>query len=127
MNSKPWMDESPCKGLHTDLFFPPLEETNHNAYYKVGKAVCNTCPVWQECLDYGIEEHWGLWGGLTPQERRGTARMHHGSLEMFRSGCKCPKCREASVIVRKHVTLDIFPVKGQDFDIESLVYKLSSM
>ena len=122
-----WMEEAPCRGLNPDIFFPPLDQTNHNAYYKAGKAVCHTCPVWEKCMNYGMEETWGLWGGLTPQERRGTARLHHGALEMYRYGCRCPKCREASVVVRKPISKEVFPARGQGFNIESLVFKLSSL
>jgi hypothetical protein len=122
-----WLEDAPCKGLHQDIFFPPVEETNQNVYYRVGKLVCNSCPVWEDCFEYGREENWGLWGGLTPQERRGTAKIAHGSLEMYRSGCRCPKCRESSVTVRKKVTHGVLPAQGQHFDIESLVFKLSSM
>jgi len=122
-----WMEDAPCRGLNPDIFFPPLNQTNHNSYYKAGKAVCHTCDVWEECLNYGIDETWGLWGGLTPQERRGTARLHHGVIEMYRSGCRCPKCRESSVTVRKRIPKEIFPARGQEFNIESLVFKLSSM
>ncbi len=36
------------------------------------KAVCATCPVMAECRDYAMTgvETWGVWGGLTVQERR---------------------------------------------------------
>lgn len=128
-----WLPKASCKGLHSDIFFPPVEATNQNTYYRVGKLVCQTCPVWKECLDHsrtsnnGREETWGLWGGLTPQERRGTSRTPHGSLELFRYGCRCPKCREASVVVRKSVTPGVLPAQGDIFDIESLVFKLSDV
>ena len=88
--------------------------------------MCYNCPVWEDCLEYGRDEQWGLWGGLTPQERRGTARLEHGTLELYRFGCRCPKCREASVVVMKNVTKDIYPATGTDFDIESLSFKISS-
>lgn len=36
------------------------------------KAVCATCPVQPECLAYALDadEPSGIWGGLTPDERR---------------------------------------------------------
>jgi hypothetical protein len=34
------------------------------------KAICATCPVSKQCLSAGLNEAWGIWGGLTPQERR---------------------------------------------------------
>jgi WhiB family redox-sensing transcriptional regulator len=36
------------------------------------KAVCNRCPLQDMCADYGImtNEDWGIWGGLTPEDRK---------------------------------------------------------
>ena len=36
------------------------------------KSVCQICPVGSECLDYAmtIREPYGIWGGLTENERR---------------------------------------------------------
>ncbi len=37
------------------------------------RAVCATCEVKQECLDYALDQPWrlqGMWGGTTGQERR---------------------------------------------------------
>lgn len=37
-----------------------------------GKELCKGCPVMGECLSYALEhkEKWGVWGGLTPTQRR---------------------------------------------------------
>jgi len=36
------------------------------------KAACNRCPLQNMCADYGINtnEEWGIWGGLTPEDRK---------------------------------------------------------
>jgi len=34
------------------------------------KKICATCPVREECLEFGLTEPIGIWGGLTPKERR---------------------------------------------------------
>jgi WhiB family transcriptional regulator, redox-sensing transcriptional regulator len=34
------------------------------------RAVCRACPVDLSCLEAGLQEKFGLWGGLTPVERR---------------------------------------------------------
>ena len=36
------------------------------------KAVCASCPVRVECLEHAIavDERYGIWGGLTQDERR---------------------------------------------------------
>lgn len=39
---------------------------------KQAKAVCFACPASSACLAYALDrvEPEGIWGGLTPQERR---------------------------------------------------------
>ena len=34
------------------------------------KAMCFECSVQLECLEYGMEEKFGIFGGLLPSERR---------------------------------------------------------
>ena len=34
------------------------------------KEVCRRCPVMAECREYGMGEYFGVWGGLSEQERR---------------------------------------------------------
>ena len=38
----------------------------------LAKMICSGCPVRNDCLDWAIrtDDKWGLYGGLTPQERR---------------------------------------------------------
>lgn len=38
------------------------------------KKVCSSCPVRLQCLHKGREEDFGIWGGLTPSERRKAAK-----------------------------------------------------
>ena len=33
------------------------------------KEVCATCPVRRDCLQDGLSEEWGIWGGFTRAER----------------------------------------------------------
>jgi WhiB family redox-sensing transcriptional regulator len=41
-------------------------------HYAEAKAICAECPIREECLDYAMEHRirYGLFGGLTPIERR---------------------------------------------------------
>ena len=72
------MIEPLCRGLHTDMFFPPIDKEDRqgpeSAYYWLGKFVCEHCPVRTECAALGKDEEYGLWGGATPKERR-TGRL----------------------------------------------------
>ena len=69
-----WHEDALCKGLHTDLWFPPAlkEERSapEGAYYSLGKLVCEQCVVRRDCDAFGENEEQGLWGGRTPKERR---------------------------------------------------------
>lgn len=40
--------------------------------------ICNSCPVQKRCLEHAMEtdEAHGVWGGLTPAQRRMLARGH---------------------------------------------------
>jgi hypothetical protein len=41
-------------------------------FYAEGKKTCAGCPVRLDCLSHAVEEkeRYGLWGGLSPLERR---------------------------------------------------------
>lgn len=70
-----WMRYAECAGLdrrvRDAMFFPTRGESTVAA-----KAVCYSCPVRVECLDYAIAngEHHGIWGGCSERERRAIAR-----------------------------------------------------
>ena len=66
-----WWHRAECCGLTTaqrdDIFFPA-----RGAPTAPAKAICASCPVREECLDYAITngEKFGIWGGLSERERR---------------------------------------------------------
>ncbi|MDH2424715.1 WhiB family transcriptional regulator [Sphaerisporangium sp. TRM90804] len=64
-----WMRWSSCGETDPDLFHP---EDSNAAQAEQAKSVCRRCPVRDECLDYalGNREEFGVWGGLSPVERR---------------------------------------------------------
>jgi len=37
---------------------------------KTAKEICMRCPVVSECLQVGVYEEFGIWGGTTPQQRK---------------------------------------------------------
>lgn len=86
MTGLEWMDRAECArvGAPAEWFFPDLSaggripKGGRPDPYKNGRAVCAACPVTVECAAYdltvnGTSNPTGLWGGLTPDERR-TAR-----------------------------------------------------
>jgi WhiB family redox-sensing transcriptional regulator len=71
-----WVERAACAGAGPDMFFQLKGGSNLPA-----KAVCATCPVRQECLDYAVgqPEQWGVWGGMDRNERRAYARTRRAA------------------------------------------------
>lgn len=67
-----WMTEADCIGL-TKLFYAPVAETRNelSKREKAAKSICSMCNVRVECLNYALDndEKYGLWGGLSEDER----------------------------------------------------------
>lgn len=117
-----WLKQALCRGKHPDIWYPPMDSPTPNDYYAVGKLVCAGCPVWKECLDSSENETWGMWGGLTPQERRGTVRPIHGSIEQFRNGCCCAECFDHPIPAT--VQLEKIPLKNTTFNVKDLLFDI---
>jgi WhiB family transcriptional regulator, redox-sensing transcriptional regulator len=64
-----WVRDAACAQTDPEAFFPYGETSTE---VRLAKAVCNGCEVRTECLTYALEvdEQWGIWGGLTPRERK---------------------------------------------------------
>ncbi len=60
-----------CVGADPDLFFPDTMAQARQAI-----ALCNSCPLIEQCLQWALvhEDH-GIWGGKTARQR---ARMRNG-------------------------------------------------
>ncbi|PRB01779.1 WhiB family transcriptional regulator [Microbacterium sp. MYb64] len=71
--AEPWKGQAACMQVDPDMFFPTKgdHESARNAV-----ATCRTCPVVGDCLQYALEhrETQGVWGGLTPMQRKRIAR-----------------------------------------------------
>lgn len=65
--AQPWADRAVCTQTDPDSFFPDKGGSTREA-----KAVCATCTVAAECLDWALahDEKFGIWGGLSERERR---------------------------------------------------------
>jgi WhiB family redox-sensing transcriptional regulator len=63
----PWQELAACRPLGVELFYPPTDQDGEEA-----KAICFACPVRENCLEFALAagERFGIWGGMTPQERR---------------------------------------------------------
>ena len=69
--STDFFDDAACQDADTTVFFPVSDTFAGEA-----KAVCATCPVAEQCLEYAISTHQsdGVWGGLTAVERHRLVR-----------------------------------------------------
>lgn len=67
----PWMDDAACAELPPDMWFA---DTTHWADTRKAIEVCDTCPVKTLCADYGRDEKWGVYGGLTARDRAAQRR-----------------------------------------------------
>ncbi|MHB8318061.1 MAG: WhiB family transcriptional regulator [Acidimicrobiales bacterium] len=74
-----WQDAALCAGMDSDLFFP--ERGDSRKIVDTAKELCAGCPVRSECLELGMEEKFGVWGGTTEQERRKLRRGVRATLQ----------------------------------------------
>ncbi len=83
-----WMQDAACRGFpNPEIFFP---EQGKSA--KPAKAICETCPVRDECLDHAIfhRQKDGVWGGLNERERRPLRKISAEGLDRK----ICHKCAQ---------------------------------
>lgn len=93
-----WRERAACRGCDPDLFFPARRGDNIPPEVR---AVCGACPVRKECLAEGMDERFGVWGGVSERGRRRLRATRprrqvaiHGSITMYSTkGCRCPECR----------------------------------
>jgi len=68
-----WQESGACRTADPVLFFHPQNERGMQRRRRdsAAKSVCASCPVRVQCADYAIRarEPYGVWGGLTEEER----------------------------------------------------------
>ena len=75
-----WFDDALCRDHpKAELWFqevplgrPPKDPHDDQVRRELieAKQVCYRCSVRDECLEFGIEEDYGIWGGLGRAERK---------------------------------------------------------
>lgn len=67
-----WRQGASCRDADPDIFFPNGSTGPALAQIAAAQAICSTCSVVQECLDWALDTNQdaGIWGGLTEDERR---------------------------------------------------------
>jgi WhiB family redox-sensing transcriptional regulator len=69
-----WRNRAACRGDDPRVFVPDSRTPDA---YLAAKAICATCPVTGDCLDYAMTvegsaaapSRYGVYGGLSPEER----------------------------------------------------------
>lgn len=78
MDSPKWRDRAACKDVSTfsfGVFFPNVNGPKRDKWDEA-YAYCQVCPVRRECLQMqlqatdAIDDTAGMFGGLTPRERK---------------------------------------------------------
>lgn len=74
-----WQEHGACRSVEPTWFFHPQNERGLARLRRdrQAKAVCSSCQVRLECADYAIRarEPYGVWGGLTEDDRE---RIYRG-------------------------------------------------
>jgi WhiB family redox-sensing transcriptional regulator len=65
-----WQQRALCVNQPSSIFFVDENKDNRPSSKTEYKRFCDSCPVEQECLEYGIVYNMsGVWGGTTDKER----------------------------------------------------------
>lgn len=69
-----WQDQASCRGAAGRDFYPPFggeRQRERVAREQRAKSVCASCAVRTQCLEQAVAsgERYGVWGGLTFDER----------------------------------------------------------
>ena len=72
-----WQAGAACSSSTAELFFPSdnYRAGRQKERVRRAKRICRDCPVVSECLEYALSNNLnetddGIWGGMTPSERR---------------------------------------------------------
>lgn len=80
-----WQYQGACRDLDTEQFFHPEGERGGTRKRRddAAKAICAQCPVINQCREYALaaQEPYGVWGGLSAEERRELIRTSQQILQ----------------------------------------------
>lgn len=64
-----WMADALCAQTDPEAFHPEKGQVQDT---RAARAVCLNCPVREQCLEFALAsgDEFGVYGGLTPHERR---------------------------------------------------------
>lgn len=76
MSSEEWAFDALCRQGDPEMWFPDRINNGHDT--ETAKRWCRACPVLAQCRAYALREEgdepaetrYGIWGGMTPRERK---------------------------------------------------------
>jgi WhiB family redox-sensing transcriptional regulator len=74
-----WRNRAACLDENPELFFPTGNTGPALLQIEEAKAVCRRCEVMGTCLEWAMETgeaDFGVWGGLSEDERRSLKRRY---------------------------------------------------
>jgi WhiB family redox-sensing transcriptional regulator len=83
-----WQRFASCRALDPALFFPAGTTGQAVADIAWAKGICAACPVRLACLEYAVatDQQYGVWGGMTEDERRSTRRANRARRQEAAAG-----------------------------------------
>ncbi|MFJ3762669.1 WhiB family transcriptional regulator [Streptomyces sp. NPDC090080] len=73
-----WQQQAACRGMNSAVFFSPSGERGDAKRQREdeARAICMDCPVLAPCRQMALaqREAYGVWGGLSAEERARTGR-----------------------------------------------------
>lgn len=81
-----WQQQAACRGLDSSVFFHPSGERGPSRAGRAQRAkeICARCPVLRQCREHALASHepYGVWGGLTEEERDRMLRQDRRGAEL---------------------------------------------
>ena len=78
-----WQLRAACRDMDSAVFFHPENERGpaKDERDRLAKLVCSVCPVIDACRRHAlaVQEPYGVWGGMTSDERQAVLRGHNSS------------------------------------------------
>lgn len=74
-----WMDDRACRLSDPSKFDASTGERPQTPHAVAAKRVCEGCPVKVECLLFGMNEDFGVYGGTVPLERKAMREERSGA------------------------------------------------
>jgi len=72
-----------CKGINTEIFFADDTDLyNRHLDNRMIRKICFTCTIQKDCLRAGMKEEFGVWGGLTANERKKVRKNQLDHIEL---------------------------------------------